>query len=258
MGTIQVFLEALKFRIKQRQPDWQPEAFIVENSNAETAAIRGAFGWDQKIYLCWFHVMRNWSEKASKLEMEFSRRKCLLDTLKGIMHWNPGAAADAATVDAGLMQQVDAMSAEFFRTKNEANFLSYFQKEYLQETAGTQSKRFMWANCYRNVNLKGCNTTNHVEGYHTCLKSMLDMTKIRLSTRRLDWPLHTLLAVVLPYFQDIVASRHVGMVCNDKAEGEMQAAVLKALEIPEDYLVLVDDSMAVTVRSSGDKMCCTM
>jgi hypothetical protein len=82
----------------------------------------------------------------------------------------------------------------------------------------------------------GQNTNAVVESYHSNLKSILFSSKQKLVGRRMDWLIHHLLEDVVTHYWYNIQLKDYGFICNSKEEFIIVSAIVRAQEIPDDYV----------------------
>ena len=185
--------------------------------------------------LCLWHVRKAWKENAVQKIKDESLRVQVLKAVEEIMYSPDLADGDIAVERArqkiaGLREKFPAAEA----------FVSYFEETWSGKTS-------MWITGNRNFPHCGQDTNAAVESYHANLKSILTQTRQKLSGRRMDWLIYHLIGDVLTHYWYAVQCKLYGFIKNRKAEGIVAGAVLRAREIPDDYVSIYPDAQDIAL-----------
>ena len=119
-------------------------------------------------------------------------------------------------------------------------FVSYFEETWSGKTA-------MWVTGNRNFPHCGHDTNAAIESYHANLKSILTQSRQKLCGRRMDWLVYHLIGDVLTHYWYGVQCKLYGFIKNRKAEGIVAGAVLRAREIPDEYVSIYPDDRDIAL-----------
>ncbi|KAK9903370.1 hypothetical protein WJX75_003957 [Coccomyxa subellipsoidea] len=184
--AIAAFLEAVRQRVRQEQPDWDPSCILVDACAAEIAAIQTTFPSSVWPFICHWHAQAAWKKQLfQKCNREGKNRQPNVEpmfrALLDITRFDPPTedVAAARRMAKGMVEKFLERFAE------EEEFCRYFKAQWAD-------KLDMICQIFRR--LKGCNIncTSHAEGYHSSLKANFLHGKRRLTARRLDWLVYIL------------------------------------------------------------------
>ena len=82
---IATWLKPMQERVRSLKEDWTPSCFTLDDCNAEMNAVRDIFGPEVRIYLCTWHVQRNWLRHLLSKVKDSAKHKSLMKELRGIM-----------------------------------------------------------------------------------------------------------------------------------------------------------------------------
>jgi len=208
--------------------EWKPAAFVTDCSQAESLAISSTFGDDVDIFWCCWHVGEAWKKHQTGAREPWREVNKLLTTLRDAVH-----ATDAAI---GL----ENWDKTYHRLKERClsgepklqTFLKYFDKYWLPTRA-------RWAKQFRSNVVYGKDTTGSVESWHSALKQNLRETKRSINSRRIDWFMWYLYNVVIPHYDDKVASadarRHGRLEHENTVETMRLVGLAKTMKITCRY-----------------------
>jgi hypothetical protein len=110
-----------------------------------------------------------------------------------------------------------------------ASFFEYFTKQWIR-------KADMWVTGFRNIPHAGQDTNAVVESYHANMKAMLATERRRMHGRRMDWLIYHLTGNVLHHYWYAVQCKLYGYIKNKNAERVVASAVLRARDIPDQFV----------------------
>ena len=93
----------------------------------------------------------------------------------------------------------------------------------------------------------GQDTNSAIESYHANLKSILRESRQKLNGRHMDWLVFHLIWDVLTHYWFGVQCKLYGFVKNRKLEGIVAGVVLRAREIPDNYVFMYPDEKDVAL-----------
>jgi hypothetical protein len=94
----------------------------------------------------------------------------------------------------------------------------------------------MWVIGFRNIPHTGQDTIAAVESYHANMEAMLATDRRRLYGRRMDWLIYHLTGDVIQHYWYAVQCKLYGYIRNKNAERVVASAVLRARDIPDDFV----------------------
>ena len=80
-----------------------------------------------------------------------------------------------------------------------------------------------------------------MESYHTNLKAILRTFRQKFDGHRVDWLVYHLVKDVLVHYWYVVQCKLYGFIKNGKVEEIVANAVIRALEIPDEYVLICED-----------------
>jgi hypothetical protein len=129
------------------------------------------------------------------------------------------------------------------RFSGAGGFISYFEETWSVNTT-------MWVTTNKNFPHCGQDTNVAIESYHANLKSILTQTRHKLCGRRMDWLVYHLIGDVLTHYWYGVQCKLYGFIKNRKAEGIVAGVVLRARQIPDDYVSIYPEDKDIALVMS--------
>ena len=114
-------------------------------------------------------------------------------------------------------------------------FLNYFEKTWMHKIE-------MWMKGYRNMPHANQDMNATVENYHANLKAILMSSRQKSDGRRVDWLIYHLLKDVLIHYWYAVQCKIYGFIKKGKAEGIVASAVIRALDILNEYVSISEET----------------
>ena len=185
--------------------------------------------------LCLWHVRKAWKEDAVQKIKDETLRVHVLKAVEEIMYSSDLIQGEGAVIRA--KQKINGIRHTFPAAEG---FVSYFEETWSGKTA-------MWVTGNRNFPHCGQDTNAAIESYHANLKSILSQTRQKLSGRRMDWLVYHLIGDVLTHYWYGVQCKLYGFIKNRKAEGIVAGAVLRAREIPDEYVSIYPDDRDIAL-----------
>lgn len=185
--------------------------------------------------LCLWHVRKAWKENAVQKIKDESLRVSVLKAVEEIMYSTDLIQGEVAVLRA--KQKIAGLRQRF---PCAGGFISYFEETWSGKTA-------MWVTANRNFPHCGQDTNAAIESYHANLKSILTQTRQKLCGRRMDWLVYHLVGDVLTHYWYGVQCKLYGFIKNRKAEGIVAGAVLRAREIPDDYVSIYPEDKDIAL-----------
>ena len=100
----------------------------------------------------------------------------------------------------------------------------------------------MWMKGYRNMPHANQDMNATVENYHANLKAILMSSRQKSDGRRVDWLIYHLLKDVLIHYWYAVQCKIYGFIKKGKAEGIVASAVIRALDILNEYVSISEET----------------
>ena len=185
--------------------------------------------------LCLWHVRKAWKENAVQKIKDETLRVQVLKAVEEIMYSSDLIQGEAAVIRA--KQKIAGLRHTFPEAEG---FVSYFEDTWTGKTT-------MWVTGNRNFPHCGQDTNVAIESYHANLKIILTQTRQKLSGRRMDWLVYHLIGDVLTHYWYGVQCKLYGFIKNRKAEGIVAGAVLRAREIPDEYVSIYPDDRDIAL-----------
>ena len=148
----------------------------------------------------------------------------ILKVVEDIMYFSDLIQGEAAVTRAKL--KITGMRDDFPQAHD---FIHYFKETWSRKTT-------MWVTGNQNFSHCGHDTNSAIESYHANLKSILRENRQKLNGRCMDWLVFDLIGDVLTHYWYVVQCKLYGFVKNRKVEGIVAGAVLRAREIPDNYV----------------------
>ena len=188
---------------------------------------------EAKIFLCLWHVRKNWAENAVKKIPAVTERAIVLQKLGEIMYGIGCTVWDDPVTWA--VQQLDILT---YTRPRAVSFMKYMNKNYRDNIA-------QWCVGARRIPHAGQNTNSAIESYHGNLKSILNSSKDRFVGRRMDWLIYHLMGDVLTHYWYGVQCKAFGFIRNTKQEGIVASAIIRATAIPDTNVrICLDEDVA--------------
>ncbi|CAL8465892.1 g5428 [Coccomyxa elongata] len=231
--AIAAFLKAVRQRVRQEQPDWDPSCILVDACAAEIAATEMSFPSSVWPFICHWHAQAAWKKQLfHKCNREGKNRQPNVEpmfrALLDIMRYDP-PNDDIATA----RRLAKGMVLKFLeRFAEEEDFCRYFKAQWAD-------KLDMICQILRR--LKGCNIncTSHAEGYHSSLKANFLHGKRRLTARRLDWLVYILHSRFVESSQVNLHKKDVGRLRNHDAFYQVSSLLLRANKMADQRVQLL-------------------
>ena len=239
-ADLEPWMQALAKKLVSVQRDWMPNAFITDCAQAEIGGLQSVWP-GVKVFLCLWHVRRNWLKQAVAKIKDPAIRGVVLKGLGRIMYDAECPPGDE--MGPWAIQQLNALMERFPVV---SNFWDYFIKQWADKTP-------MWVVGHRNLPYAGQNTNAAIESYHSNLKATLRASKGRAHGRRLDWVIYELTGEILSHYWYQAMRKQHGFVPNLKQEQFVINAVLKAREIPDSCVTLpiADDGPTLVMSQNN-------
>ena len=198
--------------------------------------------WPQaKIFLCLWHVRKNWAENAVKKIPDATERATVLQMLGDIMYGKGCSVWDDPVTWA--VQQFDTIT---YTRPRAVSFMRYMTKFWRDNIA-------MWCVGARRIPHAGQNTNSAIESYHGNLKTILNSSKDRFVGRRMDWLIYHLMGDVLTHYWYGVQCKAFGFIRNTKQEGIVVTAIIRANAIPDTNVRICLDENVAYVASINNR-----
>ena len=203
----------------------------------EHDTIEGKKNEDVKILLCLWHTRKAWLENATqKIKANYLRAE-ILAACVDLMYGNGNLQGELAVKV--TMERFEFLKAKYPQAKA---FFLYFEKTWIPKIE-------MWVKGYRNIPHANQDTNTAVESYHANLKAILRSSRQKFDGRRVDWLVYHLVKDVLAHYWYAVQCKLYGFIKNEKAEEIIANAVIRALEIPDEYVLICEDEDVAFVAS---------
>ncbi|DBA71835.1 TPA: hypothetical protein ACH3X2_010886 [Trebouxia sp. C0005] len=236
-------MDALLEKLLLEDPEWMCSCIMVDDAIAEINAIRAVFGpYGIRVFLCFWHVKRSWLKNLHRECPRSVQYEMFLST-DTIMLMLPATGQGR---DSFAQQVRDAVDAFYVQYTQQAEYVSYFQKQWGQKTD-------KWVRGFWHVPHAQQDTTGACEGYRSAIKANELANKSHLQGRNVDWLLYvpwTEVDMRICYKQ---AYKVAGFKTNRKTEGVVTEAVIAAQAIPNSFVELIGSSGEVAhVTSMSD------
>jgi hypothetical protein len=147
----------VQFRLKWLNEDhgFSPQRFMIDNSDAEIFGIRLVYGDCQCIFLCHWHILKNWVKNIGKVKVQIgcrvlaaaveARREVGLTKLKRMLYATSEDEYDLGCQDLKqwCVMDEDQMTEED-RQWDAVDLWVYFERTYAE-------KKKLWSNAWRQV-----------------------------------------------------------------------------------------------------------
>ncbi|KAA6421245.1 MAG: hypothetical protein FRX49_08731 [Trebouxia sp. A1-2] len=231
-ADITKWMDALLEKLLLEDPEWMCSCIMVDDAIAEINAIRAVFGpYGIRVFLCFWHVKRSWLKNLHRECPRSVQYEMFLST-DTIMLMLPATGQGR---DSFAQQVRDAVDAFYVQYTQQAEYVSYFQKQWGQKTD-------KWVRGFWHVPHAQQDTTGACEGYRSAIKANELANKSHLQGRNVDWLLYvpwTEVDMRICYKQ---AYKVAGFKTNRKTEGVVTEAVIAAQAIPNSFVELIGSS----------------
>ncbi|MCO5555000.1 hypothetical protein L7F22_008539 [Adiantum nelumboides] len=127
-SDIAKWLTKLRNRVLDHNKGWEPNAFMVDDAEAEIQALRKVFGIGTPILLCIWHVRRAWLKNLIKKVPDYSRRADMFRQLGLIMNTGGTPCRSSYEKECQAHKLLDTFFVEY---ASEVSFIDYFKREWL-------------------------------------------------------------------------------------------------------------------------------
>lgn len=212
------WMKALRDRVREVDPGWKVNGFLIDDAAAETDPIRETFSCPV-LFSLW-RVRRSWLrntiKKCKNVEVQREMFKRLGEIVYSI--WDGGDPSLAAE--------------KFIQDFADQNaFLHYFREMWLPKIE-------MWLTSMRTLPLASQESSGAIEAYHVKLKSKLYDDSRLGALQRVDWLVHKLTTELCSsYWLDRLADDSDSFQ-NVKQEYIASTSWYRALQIPDDAVTL--------------------
>ncbi|MCO5607055.1 hypothetical protein L7F22_061247 [Adiantum nelumboides] len=157
-SNIKKWLIALRNRVLDYNKGWAPNAFMVDDAEAEIQALREVFGIP--ILLCIWHVRRAWLKNLVRKVPNPIVRADMFRQLGQIMNMRGKPCRSSYEKESQAHKLVEDFMVKY---KDEDLFINYFKHEWLPRLG-------MWIRASRMMEHANQETNGSIEAYHEMLK----------------------------------------------------------------------------------------
>ncbi|MCO5554535.1 hypothetical protein L7F22_008065 [Adiantum nelumboides] len=244
-SDIAKWLTKLRNRVLDHNKGWEPNAFMVDDAEAEIQALRKVFGIGTPILLCIWHVRRAWLKNLIKKVPDYSRRADMFRQLGLIMNTGGTPCRSSYEKECQAHKLLDTFFVEY---ASEVSFIDYFKREWLPRIG-------MWIRASRMMKHANQDTNGSIESYHGLLKRKFLCDKRSIHGRRIDWLIKGLVGSCHSYFWYQEMLKDVGFKQNFRIMDVVKNSLARALEIPDEYVRFHgDDHKHAKVLSLSKKL----
>ncbi|MCO5587623.1 hypothetical protein L7F22_041572 [Adiantum nelumboides] len=223
-SNIKKWLIALRNRVLDYNKGWDPNAFMVDDAEAEIQALREVFGIP--ILLCIWHVRRAWLKNLVKKVPNPIVRADMFRQLGQIMNMRGKPCRSSYEKESQAHKLVEDFMVKY---KDEDLFINYFKHEWLPRLG-------MWIRASRMMEHANQETNGSIEAYHGILKSKFLCGRRTIHGRRVDWLIKRLLCSCHSYFWYQEMLKDAGFKRNFAIMDVVKNSLARALEIPDEYV----------------------
>lgn len=159
-------------RIRNKDPGWSPNAFLVDDPSFEISVIRDAFRC--RVLLCLWHIRRAWMRSLLKRCCNFDVQREMFKHLGRILYCTKSEPHAMDAIEDFMQIFVDQCA-----------FMDNFRSRWLPIIG-------LWVNGIRTLPVSFQEPHAAIESYHLRLKSKLFNEMHANSWPRIDWLVHTL------------------------------------------------------------------
>ncbi|GMG99040.1 hypothetical protein Nepgr_000880 [Nepenthes gracilis] len=167
-------------RIRNKDPKWSPNAFLVDDPSLEASIVRDVF--QCPVLLCVWHVRHSWLKCLLK--------KCSNFDVLREMFMHLGRALYCARNVSNAFDAIEEFMEIFV---DQCAFMEYFRGRWLPKIE-------LWINASRNSPMASQESYAAIESYHLRLKSKLLNKQHTKSWPRVDWLINVLITEVHALF----------------------------------------------------------
>ncbi|MCO5601561.1 hypothetical protein L7F22_055684 [Adiantum nelumboides] len=223
------WLTALRNRAFDHCKAWDPNAWMVDDAEAEILSLRQVFGLP--ILLCIWHVRRAWLKNLVKKVRDPQVRADMFKKLGMIMNMRgrPG------TTSCKRVEEAHNLLDQFFvEYASEQEFITYFKRQWLPCID-------MWIKATRTMQVANQDTNGSIESYHGLLKSRFLSGRRTIHGRRIDWLIKGLVSTCHSYYWYQDALKEAGFKRNFKVMDVIKNSLARALEILDENVGFYGD-----------------
>ncbi|MCO5613306.1 hypothetical protein L7F22_067582 [Adiantum nelumboides] len=227
--NISSWLTSLRNRVLDHCKGWEPNAWMVDDAEAEILSLREVFGLP--VLLCIWHVRRAWLKNLVKKLRDPTVRAAMFRHLGMIMNMQgkPGMSS------CGRVEEAHKLLDQFFVDYAcEEEFIAYFKRQWLPCIG-------MWIRASRTMQVANQDTNGSIESYHGLLKSKFLSDRRTIHGRRIDWLIKGLVSHCHAYYWYQDTLKEAGFKRNFRIMDVVKNSVARALEIPDDHVGFYDD-----------------
>ncbi|MCO5564520.1 hypothetical protein L7F22_018181 [Adiantum nelumboides] len=176
-SNITTWLAALRNRVLNLNKGWEPNAFMVDDAEADIQALREVFGIGIPVLLCIWHVRRAWLKNLVKKVADATLRADMFRQLGMIMNMRGSPCRSSHDKESEAHKLVVDFMVKY---ESEVLFIDYFKREWLPRIG-------MWIRSSRMMRIANQDTNGSIEAYHGILKSKFLGGRRSIHGRRVDW-----------------------------------------------------------------------
>ncbi|ERN03925.1 hypothetical protein AMTR_s00078p00196690 [Amborella trichopoda] len=231
---IHMWMGSLVERVRARDLNWRPTAFLIDDPSFEISVIRDIF--QCRILLCLWRVRRVWIRNLLKKCCNFDVQREMFKHLGRILYCSRSGPNATDVVEEFMQVFVDQTA-----------FLEYFKAFWLPRID-------MWVSAMRTLPLANQEVLAAIESYHSRLKSKLLSDPPSRSWHRVDWLVHVLTTEFhsLCWFDQY--AEESAFFRNMREQSFSMNSWRRALHISDDDVILdEEDLLFVKVISQSDR-----
>ncbi|MCO5594264.1 hypothetical protein L7F22_048291 [Adiantum nelumboides] len=225
-SNITTWLAALRNRVLNLHKGWEPNAFMVDDAEADIQALREVFGIGIPILLCIWHVQRAWLKNLVKKVADATLRVDMFRQLGLIMNMRGSPCQSLHDKESEAHKLVVDFMVKY---ESEVLFIDYFKREWLPRIG-------MWIRSSRMMRIANQDTNGSIEAYHGILKSKFLGGRRSIHGRQVDWLIKMLVSSCHSYFWYHEMLKDAGFKKNFKVMDVVKNSLARAMEIPDEYV----------------------